>query len=178
MAGGEDSRQRSRRAAACGMMCALSLLFLLVGVIPGLEYCGPVLAMLPQLPVVERWGGRWALGVYGATAALGILLALQPEASLVYLCLGWYPALRPALQGLPRWQRRAAKSVVFACAAGGIFLGSLLLLGPGAVWTAEASAAMGGLLLALGGLTFFLLDLALERLQRAWGPRWRRWMLR
>ena len=160
------------------MMCALSLLLLLVGVIPGLEYCGPVLAMLPQLPVVEAWGRRWALGVYGVTAVLGLLLAFQPEAAAVYLCLGWYPALRPGFQRLSRWKRRAVKILAFAVGTAGIGLLSALLLGPGAAWLSELSAPMGWALLALGILTFFLLDLALERLQRSWGPRWRRWMLR
>ena len=163
----------------CGMMCALSGLLMLTGAIPLAEYCGPVLAMLPQLPVAEAWGGRWALGVYAGTCCLGLMLVPQPEAVLAYLCLGWYPALRPRLELLPGWRRRGGKLVAFAAGTAAFYLGSRLLLGPGAsAWWDELSPAMTGLLLALAAAVYGLLDLAIGRLRRAWGARWRRWMLR
>ena len=91
-------REKTRKLALCGMLCALAAVFLLLGsVIPAALYCCPILAMAALLPVREEFGTKLALTAYAAVAILGLLLAADRELAGVWLFWGWYPAVQPAL---------------------------------------------------------------------------------
>lgn len=167
-------RTRSRRMAVCGMMAALGTVLLLAGALPFAAYCAPVLAMLPLLPVRDAYGDGAALGVYGVTAALGLLLSAEGEAALLYLFLGHYPVLRYAIGRLPgRGLRLAAKLAVCNVGVALTWGGALLLF---RLPIAPEGEALPYLLTLLGlwNVTFLLLDRALGRLETVYQRRWRR----
>ena len=111
-------REQSRRMALCAMMAALGTAVLMMGgLIPLATFCAPALAALALVPVQVEYGRKYALGVYVATAALGLILCADREAALVFACLGHYPAIRDRFNRIrPRALRVAAKLVLFACA--------------------------------------------------------------
>lgn len=109
--------QQSRRIALCGLLTALSTVILILeGLIRLAGVVCPVLAMLCLLPILSDYGPGTTLLAYAATAVLGVLLCADKEAALLYVFLGWYPALRPRLEKLPRLPRLGAKAGVFLLA--------------------------------------------------------------
>ena len=95
--------EASRRMALCGVLSALTLLFLCLGsLFPFATFCCPILAMLCLLAVVEEFGTKSALTCYLAAALLAALLAPDKEAALLFAFLGWYPALRPHIDSRVR----------------------------------------------------------------------------
>lgn len=173
--------RRSHEIALCGVSAALGTVFLLLGgLIPGTTYCAPFLGMLALLPVLSEYGPRPALSVYGVTAALTLLLTPDKEPAAVYLFLGYYPVLRPALNRLRcRPVRPACKLAVFNAAVAALYL-LLRALGLDLL-ELELAEYTKPLLLALllgGNLTFLLLDRALGQLTLLWQYRLRRLFFR
>jgi len=145
--------KKSRRMALCGMMAALGTAIMLMGgVIPLATFCCPVLASLALIPVLLEYGRKWTLWVWAAMAALGLMLSPDKESALLLAFLGWYPALKPALDRIKsRLLRAAAKLGAFNLAAGAMLLCVAFVFRMDAV-TAEY-AAMG----AIGFAAFWLL---------------------
>ena len=105
---------KARPLALCGVLTALAAALLaLGGVIPGMVFCAPILAMGALLPVLEELGPKAAGTSYAAAAILALLLAPDRETAFVYLFFGWYPILRPRIAALPsRLLRFAARLAV------------------------------------------------------------------
>lgn len=168
----------SRKAALCGMMAALGVVWMLLGgLVPGSTYCAPVLGMLPLLPVLSEWGSRPALGVYAVTAALSLLLLPDKEIAGVYAALGYYPVLRVALNRRisHRVPRVLCKLAVCSGAIGLLYflLLHLFCLEGLAEEFASFSTWMALILAAMGNLSILLLDIALDRLTLLWQTRLR-----
>ena len=180
MAGHDVYRQRSRKIAVCGLMSALGVVFLMAGaVIPFATYCAPVLAMLTLLPVLDAYGPKTALWVYAAVSLLGLLLAPETEAALWYVCLGYYPVLRPVLRKLPgRLLPLLCKLLLFNTALVLIYGAAVFLFDLGAVAADIEGASKGFLLVlaALANVTFLLYDVALGRVARLYRQRWRKFL--
>ena len=159
----------ARPLALCGVLTALAAALLaLGGVIPGMVFCAPILAMGALLPVLEELGPKAAGTSYAAAAILALLLAPDRETAFVYLFFGWYPILRPKIAALPsRLVRLLARLAV--CNAAALLLYGLILriMGLteellGAAWYFNAA------LLAMGNIVFLLTDSTLARLTRVW----------
>ena len=159
----------ARPLALCGVLTALAAALLaLGGVIPGMVFCAPILAMGALLPVLEELGTKAAGTSYAAAAILALLLAPDRETAFVYLFFGWYPILRPKIAALPsRLVRLLARLAV--CNAAALLLYGLILriMGLteellGAAWYFNAA------LLAMGNIVFLLTDSTLARLTRVW----------
>lgn len=160
-------RQRSRRIAQCGLLTALGVVLLsLGGWIPLAAIALPMLAMLCLIPAVCDYGAKTALVQYAATAALGALLCADQEASLLYVFLGWYPALRPRLEKLPKAFCTLAKAGIY-CLSTALEYALLLFLFRMEAVVEEFSgysAFMIAALLGLGCLTFLIFDRAIGTL--------------
>lgn len=158
-------KRQSRRMALCGLLTALSAVLLCLGsLVPLAAFACPLLAMVCLIPVLCEYGGRTALLVYAAVSCLALLLCADREAALLYLFLGWYPALRPRLCRLPRLPGAAVKCALF-CAAVTAMYGLILYLFRLEAVAAEFagySAAMLAGLLAMGCVVFLLFDRALS----------------
>lgn len=93
---------RARPLALCGVLAALATALLaLGGVLPGMVFCAPILAMGALLPVLEELGPKAAGTAYAAVAILALLLVPDRETAFVYLFFGWYPILRPKIAACP-----------------------------------------------------------------------------
>lgn len=167
-------KRYSRRMAECAMSAALGVTLMLVLSLTGVgTYAAPIAASLLLLPLEERYGTGTALTVWAATGLLTLLLATDKELAVVYLAIfGWYPALRPRLERLPRGISLLAKLALFNAAAVVSYALMLPLLG----LEAELGEAWFlGVLLLLGNAVFLLEDrVLLPRLLRLWQQKWKK----
>lgn len=160
-------RRQSRRIALCGLLAALTTALLALGsLIPLAAVACPMLAMVCLLPVVLLYGPGAALLVYAGAALLALLLCADKEPALLYVFLGWYPALRPRLSRLPRLFRVPVKCALFSLAVSAMYALALHLFRMEAIVEEFAgySTAMTLGLLALGNVVFLLFDRCLGTL--------------
>lgn len=84
-----------------GMMAALALVIMnLVGLIPVATFVCPILYMVILELVRKLCGSRIGWAWYGTVAILSVLLAPDKEAAAIFVFLGYYPMLKPALDKL------------------------------------------------------------------------------
>ena len=89
------NKSKASVIALCGVLAALavSLLFL-GGAVPFAAIACPVLASLVLIPVYTETGKKWSVLWYAATAILGLLLAPDKEAAILFVFFGYYPMLK------------------------------------------------------------------------------------
>ena len=152
-----------------GVLAALAVVIMsLGGLIPVATYVSPMLcAILLQL-VLLTCGVRIAWAWYGAVALLSVLLSADKEAAAVFVFLGYYPIVKPRLDGLrPSW---LWKGLLFNISIGVMYFLLLKLFGMGELGEEfqEFGLLMLLVLLLMGNVTFFLLDklLGMKRFQR------------
>ena len=81
-----------------GMLAALAVVMMSLGtIIPVATYVCPMLCALLLQGVLKTCGSRVAWAWYGAVALLSVLLAPDKEAAGVFVFLGYYPIVKPAL---------------------------------------------------------------------------------
>ena len=176
-------RQRSQRMALCGILTALALVFLSAGsVLPAATFCCPLLAMLCMLPVVEEYGTKTALLLYAAISLLALLLVADKEVALLYVFLGWYPALRPGLNRRirSRMPNLLVKLLLLAAAVSAMYALAIGVLGMGYI-AAEYTSGGQVMLLAMavmGGAIWLLFDKVLARFTLLYHKKWRKKLLR
>ena len=170
---------KARPLALCGVLTALAAALLaLGGVIPGMVFCAPILAMGALLPVLEELGPKAAGTSYAAAAILALLLAPDRETAFVYLFFGWYPILRPKIAALPSRPLRVLARIAVCSAAALLLYGLVLrLMGLTAdlldsVWYFNAA------LLAAGNVVFLLTDSTLARLTSIWHWKLKKYLYR
>lgn len=161
-------RKETHELALASVLGALAVVLLcLGGIVPLATYAAPILASAALLVAREECRASYAWICYAASAALGLLLAPDKEAALLYAFLGYYPLLKPKLDALrPRPLRAAAKLLLALCAVGAMYALLLLVLRLDAV-VQEFAATAPALLwatAALGIAVFFVYDLSLTRL--------------
>lgn len=157
------------RMALGGVLAALAVVIMsLGGLIPIATYVSPMLCAVLLQVVLMSCGKRLAWAWYGAVALLSALLSADKEAAAVFIFLGYYPIVKPWLDG-----RKLAwlwKGLLFNGSVALMYFLLLRLLGMGAL--GEEFAGLGTVmllvLLAMGNVTFFLLDrlLGMKKLQR------------
>lgn len=82
-----------------GIIAALALVIMnLVGLIPVATYVCPSLCMILLSVVLRLCGSRIGWAWYGAVAILSSLLAPDKEAVAIFVVLGYYPIIKPALE--------------------------------------------------------------------------------
>ena len=168
-------RSQARSTALCGLMAALSIVFLMMGsLIPAALYACPILAMAALLPIRELFGRTSALTTYAAVSLLAILLVPDKELALLYTFFGWYVPLQPVLDRLrPRLVRILIKLALANLAT--VTLYSLLVF----VFQMQAvieeleelNAIWLAILLLSANCPFVLTDILLHKLARKWNAR-------
>jgi len=142
-----------------GVMAALAVVIMaLGGMIPLSTFVCPVFCMLILRVVREKCGDRIVWAWYGAVAILSVLLGPDKEASAVFVFLGYYPILKPKLDKLPlKW---LWKLLLFNAAILLMYWLLMNLFGMAEVAAefAEMGMVMTGVTLAMGNVTFILLD--------------------
>ena len=163
----EQFRFKSRKAALCGMMAALSVAVLFLGgLIPFATVACPFLAMLCLVPVLCDYGPGSSLMLYAAAAILAVLLCPDKEIAFLYLFLSWYPSVRARLDPIPRSVRWVVKCTMFSVSMMVMYalLLSLFRLESVAEEFRAFTKAMAALLLLMGNLTFLIFDKVFERM--------------
>ena len=96
-------KEKSRKMALCGVLCALSTVCMLLGgIIPFATFCCPALAAALLTPLLFEAGDKMTLAAYAAVAVLSLLLCPDREAALPFSALGYYFARLAAPKvGLP-----------------------------------------------------------------------------
>ena len=160
-------RRQSRKAALCGMMAALSAVILTWGsLLPFSTFACPMLALLCAIPAVCEYGAGTALLLYAAVSVLGLLLGPDKEIVLLYVFLGWYPAVQSRLDRMPRLWGLLAKCASFSLSMAVMYSSILYLFRLEAVVEefSEYSAAIVIVMLLLGNVTFLLYTRVLRNL--------------
>ena len=156
----------TKRMAACAMMAALCVVLMALGAVLELGmYACPLLAGLCFIPIGQKYGRKYHLILFVATALLSFFLVPNIEENLIFAGLfGWYPILRPILQKLPGVLRWLVKLAVFNGVVVAIEWLVMTVLAP------EAMAdIMLWVLLALGNVTFIAYDFLIPRLDALMG---------
>lgn len=157
-------RTTVRSTALGGVMAALAVVIMcLGGLIPLATFVCPMLCIVLLQLVLQRCGSRMGWAWYGSVAILSMLMGPDKEGSALFLFLGFYPLVKPKLEKLPLpwlW-----KAILFNVAILLMYWLLINLFGMAAL--AAEFREMGTILLiitlALGNLTFFLLDKILSR---------------
>lgn len=167
--------RETREIALAGMLAALGAALLCLGtLVPLATYAAPVLASAAILAAREECRALPAFGCYVVSAALGLLLAPDREAALLYVFLGYYPLLKPRFDALrPRALGALAKLLLFCGAVGAMYALLIFVFRLDAVVreAAETTPALLAATAALGVVVFFVYDLALERLTKIYRKR-------
>ena len=161
-----DKRSRSiaHPVALGGILAALAVVLMtLGGVIPIATYAIPALCIMLLNIVRMICGSRIAWAWYGAVSILGLLMGPDKEAAAIFLTIGYYPILKPIFEKTPmKW---ILKGLYFNISILAMYWVMLHLLG-----LSELSAEADGLgkfglalMLVMGNVIFFLLDMALTR---------------
>ena len=152
--------------ALCGVMAALAVVVMCMGgLIPVATYVCPMLCAMILNMLLPFCGEKMAWVWYVAVAILSLLLGSDKEAALVFLFLGYYPIVKQKLDKL-----RMGLILKLMLFNGSVFLlyGLMIrLLGMEQVLVefTEMGTIMLFVLILLGNVTFFLLDILLSR----WG---------
>lgn len=160
-----EKMQSSVRAMAFGgMMAALAVVVMcLGGMIPFATYICPMICMLILQLVAQLCGRRIGWAWYGAVAILSLLMGPDKEGAAVFAFMGFYPLIKPKIDKLPlRW---LWKAIIFNGATLLMYFLLIHLLGMAelAAEFQEAGTVLMILCLAMGNITFFLLDKILNR---------------
>ena len=152
-------RNESKIIALGGMMAALAVVIMCMGgLIPVATFVCPMLCMLLMKVVLQRCGNRIAWAWYGAVSILSLLMGPDKEAAAVFLFLGYYPIVKPWLDGKRgKW---ALKGLLFNGAILAMYWVLLHLIGMEGPMEdyEELGSAMTIVMLIMGNITFFLLD--------------------
>ena len=159
-----SKRTPAANVALGGVLAAVAVILMSMGtLIPVATYVCPMLCCLVLQVVLKICGSRIAWAWYGAVTLLSLLMAPDKEAAAVFLALGYYPIVKPALdrrKGKWLWKGFLFNSVIL------VTYWLLMHIFGFDQLTAEFSemgTVMVGLMLILGNITFFLLDRLLEK---------------
>ena len=154
----------SKNMALGGVLAALAVVIMcLGGLIPLATYTCPMLCCLLLKFVCQSCGKRIGWSWYGAVAILSLLMGPDKEAAAVFVFFGYYPLVKPKLDGMKLgW---LFKALLFNVSAMAMYF--LLINLFGMAQLAAEFQEMGNVLmivtLALANVTFFLLDKLLGR---------------
>lgn len=147
-----------------GILAALAIVIMCMGgMIPLATYVCPMLCMLLLAVVLRVCGARVAWAWYGAVSILGLLMGPDKEAAAVFVFLGYYPILKPRLDGTKlKW---LWKLLLFNCAIGIMYVLLIRLFGMDQISAEfqELGTILTVVMLLMGNLIFYLLDRILDR---------------
>lgn len=157
-------RNSAKEIALGGLMAALAIVIMcLGGLIPFATFVCPMFCCILTKLVLSMCGRRIAWAWYGAVALLSVLMAPDKEAAAVYVFLGYYPIVKP-------WMDRRKfpllwKLLLFNASILLMYAMLIHLLGLSEIAAdyAEAGTVMTVIMLILGNVTFYMLDLVLGR---------------
>jgi hypothetical protein len=155
----QSKRTPATNIALGGVLAALAVVIMSMGtLIPVATYVCPMLCTLILKGVTGTCGKRIGWAWFGAVAILSLLMAPDKEAAAVFCVIGYYPIVKPAIdkKKLPwLW-----KGLLFNVSILTLYAVLMYLLGMQQILQdfEGAGLAMTAVTLALGNVTFFMLD--------------------
>ena len=151
--------RRSYPVALGGVLAALAVVIMtLGGLIPIATYVSPMLCGVLLLFVKQSCGNTIGWTWYGAVSVLSLLLSPDKEAAAVFLALGYYPIIQPALdKSRLKW---LWKFLFFNLVSAVLYMALIYLFGMAQVMSEFQEIGRIGLVitLVLGNISFILLD--------------------
>lgn len=166
------------KIALAGIVCALSLVVMLLTALPTLTVGLPVLAGALLMVLVIELGVKWGFLGYLTVAFLGLLLTPSLESKLLFvLFFGYYPVVKALLERLnSKILSFGAKLLLFNAAM--VVAYFILMKVTSAVDTADFmifGMYLPWVVLLFGNVVFLVYDVALTRViatyLRVWQPR-------
>ena len=160
----------ARQMALGGVTAALAVVVLcLGGLVPLATYILPMICCILLQLITDGLGRKGSWVWYSAVSILCLLLSPDKESAAVFLFLGYYPLIKPKMDGFPLtilW-----KLLYFNAATFMMYVFLIYALGLSALMTEFAAMGfwLGLLTLALGNLCFLLLDKVLAIFSRRFG---------
>jgi hypothetical protein len=157
-------RNSAKEIALGGLMAALAIVIMsLGGLIPFATFVCPMLCCMMTKLVLSLCARKIAWAWYGAVALLSVLMAPDKEAAAVFVFLGYYPIVKPWMD-----KRRLSwlwKAALFNAAILVMYWLLIHIFGLTQIAReyAEAGQVMTIIMLILGNVTFFMLDMILGR---------------
>lgn len=155
----------AQKIATGGVLAAVAMVIMAIGcTIPVGTFVCPAVCILISAVVLRICSVRIGWAWYGTVALLSILLCPDKEAATVYVCLGYYPIVRPVFNKLRlSW---LVKIIYFNGSVFVLYAVLIKILGFSEIAGAYQMFAWAGLLilLLLGNITFWLLDILLLRI--------------
>lgn len=147
-----------------GMLAAAALVVMcLGGLIPFSTFICPTVCIMVLQIVLQLTAKQIGAAWYGTVSILCVLLAPDKEAAAVFVCLGYYPLLKPVFEKWPvpiLWKLLLFNSAILLMYVALIYLFGMTYLQQ--EYT-EMGSVMLLIMLALGNVTFWLLDRLLSR---------------
>ena len=158
----------AKQMALGGMMAAVAVVLMaLGGMIPLNTFLCPIWCMMLLRFVLHMCGKRVAWAWYGAVAILSLLLGPDKEAAAIFAVLGYYPILKPRLDKLKLGL--VLKLALFNVVILAMYWVLIRILGMDQIASdyAEMGIIMTAVMLILGNVTFWMLDIVLGKPMRS-----------
>lgn len=157
----------AKQIALGGMMAALALVIMSLGaMIPSATFVCPMMCCLILQVVLSFCGKRVCWAWYGAVAILSLLLCPDKEAAAVFVCLGYYPIIKPQFDKSPlRWLYKILFFNSIILAMYWLLIHMFGMADLASEWE-ELGFVLTAVMLVFGNVTFFLLDAVLGRRPR------------
>lgn len=165
----QSKRGKSQKVALCGMVGALAAACMtLGGFIPMATFVTPAIAGMLVLVAAIELGYRTGYLLYAVIGLLSLFLSPDKELSCIFLFfLGYYPLLKSQLDKIrPVFLRWLIKFVLFNLSIVAMY-GLLLFVFPLPALVsdfAEAGSLMLSGLWLIANFTFFIYDMAIEKI--------------
>lgn len=160
-------RNGAKSVALGGVMAALAVVIMCMGgIIPLATYVCPMLCAVLLAAVLRLTGRRIGWAWYGAVSLLSLLLGPDKEAAAVFVFLGYYPIIKPWIdrRKVPfLWKITVFNLSIFVMYA---LLLYLFKLDQVVREFSEFGLVLTLIMLLLGNVTLFLLDVLLSRIGR------------
>lgn len=162
-------RNGAKAVALGGVLAALAVVIMCMGgMIPMATYVCPTICAIVLAVVLRYTGKRIAWAWYAAVSALSLLLGPDKEAAAVFVFLGYYPIIKPWVDG--RKVPFLWKLLIFNLSIGTLYALLLYLFRLEQVVQEfrELGLALTLVTLVLGNVVLFILDLLLTRISGRW----------
>lgn len=160
-------RKTASSIALGGVMAALAVVIMTMGgLIPVATYVCPMFCMLLLFAVNRLCGSRIGWAWYAAVTILCLLLSPDKEAAAVFLALGYYPIIKPAVDHTAcKW---LVKALLFNGVTVLLYTVLMYVVGMQQLLMEFTELGVVGLIitLLLGNVCFFLMDRLLELLPK------------
>ena len=154
-----SKRTPASAVALGGVLAALAVVVMSLGtLIPVATYVCPMMAAILLQVVYKTCGRRIAWAWYGAVSILSLLMAPDKEAAAVFLCIGYYPIVKPWLD------RQKGKWVLKFLLFNSVILATywvlMHIMGMAELEAefAEMGIILTAVMLIMGNMVFYLLD--------------------